>query len=304
MSHTGELAALAAAMFWTVTALAFEAASKQIGSLQVNLLRLCMAFLLFGLLALFRTGNFFPEGASAHNWFWLSLSGLIGFVIGDLFLFQAYVVVGARISMLIMSLAPPMAAFTGWLVLGETLSWLALLGMTLTLTGISMVILVKRDTTTSSEEPPKKGLKLRYPLYGLLLAFGGAAGQATGLVLSKYGMSNYDVFSATQIRVITGASGFFLIFLFMNRWKKLFAAFSNRKAMGALSLGALFGPFLGVSASLFAVKYASTGVASSIMSIVPIMIIPPAVLLFKEKIGFREVLGACLAITGVILFFI
>lgn len=271
MVYAGELAALAAAMFWTVTAIAFEKAGKRIGSLQVNLLRLGLAFVIFGVLAILRTGHFFPQGAGTHQWLWLSISGIVGFVLGDLFLFQAYVVVGARISMLIMSLAPPIAALIGWLVLGEILSAKAFLAMMLTLVGISMVILVKSDTIKGDKRKGKR-LVFRYPIIGLLLAFGGACGQAMGLVLSKYGMETYDVVSSTQIRVIAGTGGFMLIFALTNRWRKLNLAFSDKRALGFLSLGAVFGPFLGVTASLIAVKYTGTGIASSIMSIVPVLI--------------------------------
>lgn len=303
MVYAGELAALAAAMFWTVTAIAFEKAGKRIGSLQVNLLRLGLAFVIFGVLAILRTGHFFPHGAGTHQWLWLSISGIVGFVLGDLFLFQAYVVVGARISMLIMSLAPPIAALIGWLVLGETLSAKAFLAMMLTLVGISMVILVKSDTIKGDKRKGKR-LVFRYPIIGLLLAFGGACGQAMGLVLSKYGMETYDVVSSTQIRVIAGTGGFMLIFALTNRWRKLNLAFSDKRALGFLSLGAVFGPFLGVTASLIAVKYTGTGIASSIMSIVPVLIIPPAIVLLKERVRPMEIVGAGIAITGVMLFFL
>ncbi|HPG72967.1 MAG TPA: DMT family transporter [Bacteroidales bacterium] len=303
MVYAGELAALAAAMFWTVTAIAFEKAGKRIGSLQVNLLRLGLAFVIFGVLAILRTGHFFPHGAGTHQWLWLSISGIVGFVLGDLFLFQAYVVVGARISMLIMSLAPPIAALIGWLVLGETLSAKAFLAMMLTLVGISMVILVKSDTIKGDKRKGKR-LVFRYPIIGLLLAFGGACGQAMGLVLSKYGMETYDVVSSTQIRVIAGTGGFMLIFALTNRWRKLNLAFSDKRAIGFLSLGAVFGPFLGVTASLIAVKYTGTGIASSIMSIVPVLIIPPAIVLLKERVRPMEIMGAGVAITGVVLFFL
>ncbi len=303
MVYAGELAALAAAMFWTVTAIAFEKAGKRIGSLQVNLLRLGLAFVIFGVLAILRTGHFFPHGAGTHQWLWLSISGIVGFVLGDLFLFQAYVVVGARISMLIMSLAPPIAALIGWLVLGETLSGKAFLAMLLTLAGISMVILVKSDTIKGKKKKGKR-LVFRYPIIGLLLAFGGALGQATGLVLSKYGMETYDVVSSTQIRIIAGTGGFMMIFALTNRWRKLNLAFSDKRALGFLSLGAVFGPFLGVTASLIAVKYTGTGIASSIMSIVPVLIIPPAIVLLKERVRPMEIVGAGIAITGVMLFFL
>jgi drug/metabolite transporter (DMT)-like permease len=309
-SHAGELSALMAAIFWTFTALAFESAGKKIGSLTVNLLRLFMAFFFLGIFTLFSRGAFFPSGASPHNWIWLSMSGLVGFVLGDLFLFRAYVVVGARISMLIMSLAPPIAAIVGWLIMGETMAPWSLAGMFVTCTGIAMVVLTRNKNELPAApgfhgaNPGKNGLRFSYPVGGLLLAFGGAAGQATGLVLSKYGMDGYDPFAATQIRVITGFIGFTAIFSVLGRWNRLMPAIKNMPAMKSLTIGAFFGPFLGVSFSLLAVRYTSSGIAATIMSIVPVLIIPFSIFMFREKITPREILGAFIAIGGVALFFL
>ncbi len=309
-THAGELSALMAAIFWTFTALAFESAGKRIGSLTVNIIRLFMAFFLLGIFTWVSRGEFFPAGASAHNWIWLSLSGFVGFVLGDLFLFRAYVVVGARISMLIMSLAPPIAAIVGWLIMGETMSPRSLAGMMVTISGIAMVILTRQGADMpdlpGSHSPAKKrnGIRFSYPAAGILLALGGAAGQATGLVLSKYGMEGYDAFAATQIRVITGFFGFTVIYTLLRRWYRLMPALRNRQAMARVGVGAFFGPFLGVSFSLLAVKYTSSGIAATIMSIVPVMIIPFSVFMFREKITPREVLGAFVAIGGVALFFL
>lgn len=302
----GELAALLTAVFWTITALAFESASKKVGSLAVNLIRLCLAFLFLSVFRLITSGSFLPIGADSHQWIWLSVSGLIGFVLGDLFLFQAYVVVGARISMLIMALAPPIAALTGWMLMDETMSFKNLAGMILTFIGISMAILARKAVDPESIEIKQKRGKLgfKYPIKGLLLAFGGAAGQGIGLVLSKYGMGQYDPFAATQIRVITGVIGFILIIIAVKASGKVLIALKNSSAMKRLSLGAFFGPFLGVSFSLIAVQYTSSGIASTIMSIVPVMIIVPSVFIMKEKITWQEVVGAVLAVGGVSLFFI
>ena len=137
----------------------------------------------------------------------------------------------------------------------------------------------------------------------ILLAFGGAVGQAVGLVLSKYGMGDYNAFAASQIRVLAGLFGFSLIFIFMKRWGRLKRSFSDRKGMGFTVLGSIFGPFLGVSFSLLAIQYTNTGVASTIMSIVPVLIIAPAVLIFKEKISLKEVIGSIMAVSGVGLLF-
>ncbi|MCT4644743.1 MAG: DMT family transporter, partial [Carboxylicivirga sp.] len=269
-THLGELAALVTAVCWTFTSLSFESAGKKVGSMSVNIIRLVMAIGLLGTLQYFRFGYFFPEGADAYQWFWLSVSGLVGFVIGDLLLFQAFVVVGARISMLVMSLSPPLAALFGWMLLGEQLTGAHVLGMVVTMSGISLVILGK----------PSKGkrIQVKYPIKGVLLAFGGATGQGLGLVLSKLGMGDYDPVSATMIRVIAGTIGFSVLFIFTGHWPKVMKAVRYAAAMVRISIGAFFGPFLGVSFSLLAIKYTTTGVASTIMSIVPVLIIPPAIL--------------------------
>lgn len=302
INHPGELAALLTAVFWTITALAFEAASRKIGSMVVNLLRLIVGFCFLTLFVFFYRGSLLPLDATPNAWLYLSLSGLIGFVFGDLCLFQAFVVVGARISMLLMALAPPMTALIGWVVLGETLSWKSWIGMTLTITGIALVVL-KRHTAEESNGGFRK-VKFNYPLWGILLGLGGAAGQAVGLILSKVGMQGYDTFASTQIRVIAGIAGFAVLFTVMGLWKQLFRALSQRKPMLQLSLGAFFGPFLGVSFSLISIKYADTGIASTIMAIVPVLIIPPSMILYKEKVTFKEVAGAVLAVSGVAMFFL
>ncbi|HOU18127.1 MAG TPA: DMT family transporter, partial [Candidatus Marinimicrobia bacterium] len=135
-------------------------------------------------------------------------------------------------------------------------------------------------------------------------ALGGAIGQAVGLVLSKYGMSDYNAFGATQIRVITGMIGFAVIFLILKRFPLLTKVVRNRNAMKYTTIGAFIGPFLGVSLSLYAVQHTITGIASTIMAIVPVLIIPLEVLIKKEKITFREVAGAIIAVSGVALYFI
>jgi drug/metabolite transporter (DMT)-like permease len=307
-THLGEYAALLTAVFWTITAIAFESAGKKVGSLSTNLIRLFMAFIFIGIYGQVTRGSFIPFDASAHQWMWLSLSGFIGFVIGDLLLFEAYVVIGSRISMLIMSLTPPITAFFGWLLLDETLTPRNMIGMFLTLLGIMLVVLDrkpkdKNKDNNSANGTSKNKIKLSYPIIGILLAFGGAVGQGAGLVLSKYGMQDFDPFAATQIRVITGLVGFSILFVFMKRWKKVIAAVKNKNAMTRLSIGAFFGPFLGVSFSLLSVKHTTTGVASTIMAIVPVLIIPPAIIFFKEKITIKEVIGSLIAVGGVAMFF-
>jgi drug/metabolite transporter (DMT)-like permease len=294
--HFGEFAALLTAVFWTITSLAFESASHKIGSVAVNILRLVIGFAFLSAFTLIRRGFLLPVDASGENWLWLSLSGLVGFVFGDLFLFKSYTMIGSRFSMLIMTLVPPITAFFSFLILGERLTLFHYLGMTLTFTGIAMAIFSR----------PVKGEKLSLKLApkGILYAFGGAVGQALGLVLSKFGMKNYDPFAATQIRIIAGIMGYVLLVTLLSRWGNVRIATRHKSGIMLTSLGAFFGPFLGVSFSLIAVKYTEAGIASTIMALVPVFIIIPAVILFKQKVTFPELVGAIVSVGGVALFFL
>jgi drug/metabolite transporter (DMT)-like permease len=223
----------------------------------------------------------------------------VGFLLGDLFLFRAFVIIGSRISMLIMAAVPPITAVLGWMLLGERLTVTNIVGMGLTMAGISWVVLERGRGGTGGAVP-----RSSRRLTGILLAFGGAFGQAVGLVLSKYGMGDYDAFAATQIRIIAGTVGFALLFFIRPTWHRVGTALRDGAAMRRITLGAIFGPFLGVSFSLLAVQYTESGVAATIMSIVPVLIIVPAIVVFKERPTPREVVGAVVAVVGVAVMFL
>lgn len=294
-NHLGEFSALLVAVFWTITSLAFESASHRIGSVAVNVLRLIMGLLFLTAFTWIRRGLAFPLDASAHNWLWLSLSGLIGFVFGDLFLFKSYMLIGSRFSMLIMTLVPPITAFFSLIILTERLTLFHLFGMTLTFAGIALAIFNRNG----------KGEKFSLKLSprGILYALGGAVGQALGLVLSKLGMENYDPFPATQIRIIAGLAGYIVLVTLIGRWGSIVKASTDSKGMALTSVGAFFGPFLGVSFSLVAIKFTEAGVASTIMALVPVFILIPAVLTWKEKVTMPEIIGSVISVAGVALFF-
>lgn len=305
----GELAALGTATCWCVSSLGFEAAGKRIGSLSVNLIRIVLALCLLAVANWAARGLAWPSDASAHAWIWLSVSGLVGFTFGDLCIFRAFVVLGARRSMLLMSLAPPMAAALGWLVLGETLTALDLFGMALTASGVALVILERNAPTNG--EPAKPGVSSsagtsarRQLAWGVILGVGGALGQAGGLVLSKYGMGEYNAVAATEIRIIAGTIGFMVVCTAIGWWPRVWAARKNPSGVAFSALGAVFGPFLGVTLSLYAVQHTQTGIAASIMATTPLLIIPLSALVHKERVTVRAVAGAAVAFVGVALLFL
>ena len=289
-TRTGELAALATVLCWTMTCLSSEYVSKRASALVMNVFRMYLSFILFAVFSFFiRNGKALPTDATSFNWIWLSVSGLIGFVIGDLFLLKSFSIIGSRTSMLIMSLVPLFTSIIGYFFLHDTLKNLHIIGMIITTFGVSLVILTR-----------EKGTKqFKHPIKGIIYATIGMLGQAIGLIFSKYGMDNdYNAFASTHIRIIAGLAGFTLIALYIKPWKKMAELGRQPKLMFLIVVSTFFGTFLGIFLSLLAIKETSIGIASTIMAIVPVTIIPFSFFFFKEKINLREIIGAIIAVIG------
>lgn len=309
MQFIGEIISLTVAVSWTITALFAEVGSKRLGSLQMNVIRMILSLLMLGATLWWFTGTPYPLYADGKAWFWLSMSGFVGYLLGDYCLFNSYIWIGSRFGQLFMTLAPPTAALFGWMMLGETLSLNALLGMMVTLTGIGISVLNKGNSSK---------LSLKLPLKGVLFGIGAGVGQGIGLVLSKVGMNYYEEsipmgeemvadlmpFASTYIRAVTGAIGFICVMGFQKQFHSLATSLRDAKGMNAAVWATVTGPFIGVSLSLMAVQYTEAGIASTLMALTPVFIIWPAHFFFGQQVTFKEVVGACISVIGVSLFFI
>ena len=298
------------------------------GSLPFNTVRMTMSLVFLAITLWLLMGTPYPRFADGNTWFWLLLSGLVGYVIGDYCLMQGYIHIGSRFGQLFMTLSAPTAAITARLFLGEQMRPIAILGMIITLSGIAMSILAKDDATESSHK-----VKLKLPAKGIFYASMAGIGQGVGLVISKVGLLHYEQsvlaaglsindvpvgailplslnisipFAATMIRAYIGLAGFFLELVLFNQdgLAQLNCAVHDRKAMGCVLGSTIFGPFIGVSASLLATLYTSAGIAQTIFALTPILIIAPSALLFHQKVTVREVIGAVISVVGVAMFFI
>ncbi len=275
-----------------------------------NVIRLVLATVFLGLLLWLTIGRPYPVYADGKAWLWLALSALVGYVFGDYCLFNCYVCIGPRFGQLLMTLAPPSAAIAGWFLLGEALSWKSWLAMAVTLTGIAISILNKGKGHS---------LNLSLPAKGILLGVGAGVGQGVGLVLSKVGMEYYSAaipqdapemaaamlpFASTMIRAVVGGIGFFLLLTLQKGLGNLKAAMHDGTGLKYATLLTIFGPALGVSLSLMAVRYADAGIASTLMALTPVLIILPDTLINKHPIKLKEMLGVAVTMIGVVMFFL
>jgi drug/metabolite transporter (DMT)-like permease len=288
----GYLFAICTTLFWTMSALCFEAASKRVGSIAVNILRLVLALFLLSCITFYRTGSFGPIEANEHQWRWLIASGFVGFFIGDIALFRAYVLIGARLTTLLMVLAAPFGAIGSLIMIGETLTPLKIAGMCIALSGVAWVCAERRESD---------GTPHHHRILGTLLGIVAAFGQGFGAVLMKIGRGNLNGFEVTQVRVLAGTAGFLVLLPMIRKTRDVVAATRHPTALGFLTAGAVMGPVLGVSCYAFALLTVPVGIVGTIAAMVPVTIIPFAIFLKKERVSVRAVFGAIIAVIGVVL---
>jgi drug/metabolite transporter (DMT)-like permease len=282
-----------------LTSIQFTLAGQRVGSGVVNRTRLILAVLYLSLAHLLLYGELWPTHAEPFRWGWLGLSATIGLVLGDSCLFQAFLLIGTRRAVLVTTLGPVISALLAWGLLGETLQLAEMGAVLLTVGGTAWVVLERQQGQGTSVES-----KRQYAL-GVLLSFGGALGNALGLVLSKQGLAgDFSSLSAALIRMVVATGVIWLFTLARGKVGATWHALKDKRSGLFITGGALTGPFVGVWFSMVAVQHAHVGIASTLMSLSPIIIIPLARWVFREQVSPRAVAGTVVALAGAAIIFL
>lgn len=323
MDYSGYLAALGTSVFFAFGSTLFTISGRKIGSAVVNRTRLLLALVFLIIMHTIMLGTPIPLNQPPERWIWLGLSGIVGLALGDIFLFQAFVLIGPRLSMLMMALAPVLSAIMAFIFFGEQLTAIQILGIVVTMFGIGLVVTEsrgekdKRKPKNDDEElivieddgatPAAEQHVIDQAIYlrGLFYGFLGAVGQAGGLILSKQGLGgDFSPVSANVIRmsaaviaiwvatIINGQVGITIV--------KLRA---NPRSVWQLSAATVCGPVLGVLLTLYSLQHAPVGIASTLGSLMPIFLIPISFVIFGERITVRGMIATVVAFTGMALIF-
>ncbi len=298
----GESAAVATSFLWAVSSIFFTSAGKKIGWLNVNAYRTVIAIALLALTHVILLGTLVPS-LNGGQWFWMGLSGIVGLGIGDSGLFAAYLAIGPRRSLLLMALAPIFASVGAFVLLNETIRELAVFGIALTLIGVVLVIL------ESEERSGEERISRRRRASGVFCGVVAAMGQGFGLVLSKKGIdlnpgATLNPLSATLMRLIFAAVFIWLVVLVAGKLPQLVSAARDRDALLNTTAASFVGPYLGITLSMVAVTLTATGVAQTLLSLMPIMIIPIVWILHRQRTSWRGIAGAAVAVLGVAIIFL
>ena len=299
MLFLGEIAALGTSLMLAIVATFFTLSGRLVGSVTVNRTRLALGTVILIVLHFILFGEGLPLSAALDRWWWLGLSGVIGLSLGDGARFQAFLQIGARRTMLIFSLSPVIGAFMAWLWLGENLSATEMLGIGVTIAGVIWVISEKQDKKAEKRDQ-------RLFLSGLFFAFLGALGQAGGLVTAKLGLyGDYSALSGQVIRILIATLAIWFLPVIRGRVGTTIQTFREQPlAFRYIFIAAFFGPVLAGYLSILAVQLTSIGVASILMALPPIFLIPIEHFFFKERVSWRSVLGTIVALGGVGILFL
>lgn len=290
--YIGELAAMSTAVLWTLSALVWTATGKKVGALAASFIRVILTCLLLMVYQQIARGRPLPTDLPVNAWLLLSASGFFWYFVSDLCLFKAFLLIGPRLSLLITSLTPPIAATLSWVCIGDELALWHWIAMAVTLAGVAWVV---SEQPNGDVHPHTHRDRTK----GIILALVAAAAQAIGLVLSKQGVGECDPMAATLICMLGALSGFVVLVTFRRRWPATLAATRHYRTMAILVVGVVIGPILGVACNLIALGNAPAGVVATIIATMPVLIFPFSIALHHEKASLRAIVGAILAVVGV-----
>jgi len=283
----GKAAALGAAFLWAITVTVFTFAARRIGAQVVNAVRLLLAALLLLLLHWLFAGTPWPSGLGLERTLWLLLSGFVGFAVADGLGLESFVEIGPHLGMLIQTLAPVLSAALAWAFLSQSLSAPKVGAIFVTLAGIALVV-----------QGPDETRPGRSRTWGILLALGATLGQSVGQFTAFKGMAgDVGAFPALVVRIAAGAAGS-LVYLAARGQFRLSGAWSHGRTLSQILVGTVLGPLVGGFLALYALAHAPLGPASTLLSVVPIFLLPLSRIYFHEPITIRAVVGTLLTVGG------
>jgi len=288
----GHALALITAFCWAQNSIMWGYLGKNIGSNATAHMRMWIAVPLMLVLAYMTEGVFHCQG---RTWFFLLASGSLGYFVTDLLMFRAYITIGARQSMAIMTLSPVFSAVLSFFLFHQKLSVLQIIALAVI---ISSVIVL----TINSAKDQKGGGEQKQ---GLLFAVLGALFQAVSLILSKYALDEIGPISTNAIRSIGGLASLFLFAVFRGKAKAEFSAYRHKpKFFLILVAGSLLGPIIGMSCEMKAFTLAPVGTVSALAQTSPLILLFQDKLIFHNKIGLSNAIATLSCIAGITLLFI
>jgi drug/metabolite transporter (DMT)-like permease len=306
----GVLMALGAATAWAHNSIVYTFAGRRVGSMTTAHIRMWFALPITLLIQMLILGQLIPAVASPASALASALSGFVGYFVADIFIFQAFLHLGPRDTMLVLTTSPLFSALLSRIVYGESLSPMAGIAALIILGGVALVISdvappapagsAVSDADANASATGTDADIRREKLIGTVIALGGSLAQAVGIILSKYSLNQGDhPIEVNVIRLSAGLVAFAVFLLVKGSFAEDFRKMADRRALFFIAFGALVGPSLGILGALYAVLFIPVGIAAVLMQTTPVLLLPVERVLFGRKIHLRALLGTLVALGGI-----
>ena len=267
--------------------------------LALNAFKCTLGSSLFGLVVLI----FYQRPMPGRAVLWLAFSSLLGIVIADTLWLAALQILGARRMIAIDALKPFVAAFMGWLLLGDVVPWLGYLGVVICALGVYLLNVesaAKEDDAVEVDDVAVD--EATEPPY-----LKGYAYATVNVILDVYAatitVAERGPLSSAEVNLLRfGLAAVLLILVWVLREGRLK---SNAKPMarrdwGRVALGVVFVTFLTPLITVWTMFVLPLAVAVTLWSLTPLWALPVSAY-FGQEVSHRALMGAVLATGGVVM---
>jgi drug/metabolite transporter (DMT)-like permease len=286
-----ELAALGAALCWTVTGIISTPAARHLGAIAFTRIRMSIVFVLM-LFWVLPTAGF--ATIPGDQWPMIIASGLIGIYLGDTALFTVMARLGPRRTGVLFATNAPMTVLISWFWFGDTLTGMEMAGCLAVVCGVALAILYGRAQTGAHQLEKVQGLLLVGIGLGLFAAFC----QAVGALMTKPALSNgADPVAITAVRVGVSVLALYITLLFPLKAQKARNPLNGAVLLRTVATG-IIGLALAMSLLMYAYAGGNAGIAATLSSTAPVLMLPLLWLVTRQMPGAIAWTGAMVCVGG------
>jgi drug/metabolite transporter (DMT)-like permease len=221
----------------------------------------------------------------------LVVSGLLGIAAGDTLFFMALNRLGAQAVVLLLTLGQVLTVVLAVVWLGERPDLVAWVGITLVTGGVTMVMWPRLRGDAGSSE-----------FLGVLVGLAAVVCMAVATVIAKQAMDEgSNSAQATLVRMVAGTAGAVLLGAAMGQRVSSLRPLLVPRFAGFFLLSVAVVTFGGFWLSLVAINNAGVAVANTLGSLEPVLVLPFAAVLLKERVTPKLLAGSFAATTGAVL---
>ena len=290
------LPAFLTTILFSISAVCAQRTTRILGGVEANLWRVILATLFLGLWA-----HTLGQGLSGNALSIIFWSGVLGFGVGDVALYQTLPRLGSRLSIVFAHCGGAViAAVAEWLWLGTAMTPMQIAGASLTLIGVALAMV------------PGRHLDITPRTFWIGTTFGilAGAGQGLGAVVSRQAYrvadragEHVDGLTAAYQRILAGLIIAFVVWLVVRVKRGPKTESTDGKERGRVwpwvLTNALAGPAVGVGCYQWALSDHGTGVVLPIVALTPLVIIPFSRFVEGERPRKRSLVGGVIAVMGV-----